>query len=76
MNGLGRAGDMADEDGSGGARQSSDGMMFGQPIAGISPAFNVLRQVDGAGDGVSGGFAGAHTYEIENRDRNFIAHAY
>jgi hypothetical protein len=25
---------------------------------------------------VSGGFAGAHTYEIENRDRNFIAHAY
>ena len=58
--GFGCAGDMANEHGGGGTGQSCDGMVFGEPVAGISPTFHVLRQIDGARDGASGGFARAH----------------
>ena len=40
--------------------------MLGQPEAAIAPLFDVLGQLDGAGDGRARRFAGAHADEIED----------
>lgn len=62
--GVGGGGHVADEDGCGGAGEALDGVMLGKPEAAIAPLLGVVREINGAGDGGRGGFAGAHADEV------------
>lgn len=60
---------MSNEDGGCRAGEAGDGMVLGEPEAGVAKGLDGLGELDGAGDGGGGGFAGMETYEIQNGDR-------
>jgi hypothetical protein len=61
-----RGGDVSDENGSCGAGETVDGVVFGEPEAAVAPLLDVPCEIDGAGDGGGWGFAGVHADEIED----------
>jgi hypothetical protein len=73
-NGTGGACDVADENGGGGAGEPRNGVMLCEPEALVSEVLHMLGKVDRPRDRTAGRFADVHTNQIENRNRQPVAH--
>ena len=62
--GAGGAADVADEHGGRRAGEPCDGVMLGQPVAGVAELLNVLCERDGAGDAAARALTGAKADEV------------
>src|ERR1035441_10115218 len=60
--------DVPDQNGCGGASETSNGVMFRQPISLESQTLDVLRQIDRSSNRAAWGLARPHSHKIKNRN--------